>query len=95
MCNSLWSVGGSAAGLGCTCAGAIGFVDWSGALVLDGAWPVEVALLRIEDVDGYCLRPAAPAAFPATFEAEEPIVFDRMMEDEQRDLHGRMMVDRN
>jgi hypothetical protein len=45
-----------------------------------GVFEVEVVVLRMEDVEGYWRRPAAAAAFPATFEDEEPMVFVQFLE---------------
>lgn len=51
-------MGGASIGFGRTC---------------EGALEVEGALLRMDEVDGYCLRPALAAALPACFDAPAPM----------------------
>ena len=64
------SEGGAALRLGWTWEGAVGLVICDGAFEVE----VEVALLSIDDEDGYCRRPAAAAALPACFDAPAPIL---------------------
>jgi hypothetical protein len=61
MCSLLVDEGGALCGEGRT-------VDGGAEDEVDGVGDVDFAESRIEDVDGYCRRPAAPAAFAATLE---------------------------